>query len=260
MAARGGVGVVQERRPNFDRFARNDKTWPSLGDSSVERPFDLMEFAQFDDRERRNAVLRHENAQFVACVDRERIRACVNQPLPRVIVGAKEDRLLQRLRVHHHEGPLQHDKQPGLTLPERFHEVGGTRFDWLHGQLVARPETKIEPQFCCPAENFDWRLPARKFLAHSSMIPPTASGHARRVPNFSQASPGAILSISAWLYPIFSKSDSTCFVIIKGTETEPAGGFFSGACSDSREASFFRGQSDPHLRNLAFPLVQWGVV
>ena len=34
----GGIGVVQERQPNF---ARNDKTWASLGDSSVDRCYRL---------------------------------------------------------------------------------------------------------------------------------------------------------------------------------------------------------------------------
>ena len=35
----GGIGVVQERQPNF---ARNDKTWALLGDASVEQASRLM--------------------------------------------------------------------------------------------------------------------------------------------------------------------------------------------------------------------------
>jgi hypothetical protein len=62
----GGIGVVQERRPNNTQAQQNNDFFgtekaklDSLGDTSVERPFDLVQLAEFIGRERRNAVLRH---------------------------------------------------------------------------------------------------------------------------------------------------------------------------------------------------------
>jgi len=147
LAERAQSRLIQCRTPSlagtpFCRFCRRTCRC-SLGDPPVERPFDLVDLAQFGVRNRCDAIRFAENPQFVACVDRERVSACFHQRRFGVLILTEESPLLQRLGIHHAERPLQHDEQPALALPERFQEVFRTLFDGFHGQLAPRTRPEL---------------------------------------------------------------------------------------------------------------------
>ena len=66
-----------------------------------------MDFAQFSVREWRDAVLLAEDPQFVASVDAPLLGAGLDQRSVCGLIRAEEDRLLERLRVHHNEGQTE---------------------------------------------------------------------------------------------------------------------------------------------------------
>ena len=85
-----------------------------------------MHLAQFGDRERRNAVLRHKHPQLVLGVDAPLISAGINQRVAGGLVLAEEDRLPKDLLSTMTKGNLQQCQERRLM---RFEDFGKLRRD-----------------------------------------------------------------------------------------------------------------------------------
>ena len=85
-----------------------------------------MHLAQFGDRERRNAVLRHKHPQLVLGVDAPLFSAGMDERVAGGLVLAEEDRLAQDLALHHDKGQLQQCQERRLM---RFEDFGKLRRD-----------------------------------------------------------------------------------------------------------------------------------
>ena len=105
-----------------------------------------MDLAQFGGRERRNAVLLHENAQFVASVDREFVSAGLDQCRAGGLVRAEENGLLKDLRKHHDEGQAKQVEQLRFVQSERVGKVLRPGTGRFHVQRVGRRETERETE------------------------------------------------------------------------------------------------------------------
>jgi hypothetical protein len=82
-----------------------------------------MDFPQFSWRERRDAVLRHEDAQLVLRVDAPRLGAGFLQRGLGGLVLAEKQHLLDRLGVHHNEGQPEQGEKTRFVSPQRINEV-----------------------------------------------------------------------------------------------------------------------------------------
>src|SRR5256885_1659620 len=101
-------------------------------DPAAKRAVDLMDFPQFSGRERRNAILGHENAQLILGVDAPLRCASVYECAAGVVVLAEEDRLAKGFTKHHHETQPKQRQERRLVLPERICEIWRATAARLH--------------------------------------------------------------------------------------------------------------------------------
>ena len=115
----------------------------SFNDDPAKRSFRVMNAQEFTHIQRCFPMVFQQGEQFRAGIDAARGSTGFDQAVPSVIIGAKEDRFLQRIGVHPDKGQAKQRQECGLVCFEDLGKLCRTRPSRLKRQRVWRFKAEL---------------------------------------------------------------------------------------------------------------------